>query len=130
MKRTFKALTALILILLSPSTASAICCIPQEAEVVGAATAVIVALKQYNSEMDKSLDKSRSATQAIMAQIIEKQKIINELYILKRNTELRADVKAAIIQQILLRNKALLFNISEKYNKTTATELEDLEKPR
>jgi hypothetical protein len=128
LKKICKAsLCTLLFFTLAITNANAACCVAQEFKVVEAGEKAISALKQYGNALDVSLESSRSATQSLMAQTIEKQHILNDLYSIKRNTELRADVKADMIQQVLLRNEALLMLLSSRYNKSTATEINTVE---
>lgn len=126
MKKNF--LVFVFFSIITITKASAGCCAAQEAVVVDQANAVIAELKRYNAELDRSVKYSRAAVQEAMAVTLEKERALNELYAMKRNTELRADLKSALAQELLVQAEAKIHNLSIDYGSDTETELNKFEK--
>ncbi len=104
------------------------CCVAQEAVVVSQANAVIAELRRHNAELDKSIRYSRAVVQEAMAVTLEKERVLNELYAMKKNTELRTDLKAAIAQELLVQSEAKAHNLSIDYGNDMEKELIQFEK--
>ncbi|MDD4969855.1 MAG: hypothetical protein PHT07_10550 [Paludibacter sp.] len=126
MKKNF--LLSIFFSMITITKLSAGCCAAQEGVVVNQANVVIGNLKQYNAELDKSVKYSRAAVQEAMAVTLEKERVLNELYAMKKNTELRADLKSAIAQELLVQSEAKLHNLQMDYGADTEKELEQFEK--
>jgi len=104
------------------------CCVAQEAVVVSQANAVIAELRRHNAELDKSIRYSRAVVQEAMAVTLEKERVLNELHAMKKNTELRTDLKAAIAQELLVQSEAKAHNLSIDYGNDMEKELIQFEK--
>lgn len=104
------------------------CCVAQEAVVVNQANVAIGKLRQYNSELDKSLKYSRASVQEAIATTLEKERVLNELHAMKINTQLRADLKASIAQELLVQSEAKLHNLEIDYAADVDKEINQLEK--
>lgn len=125
MKKYF--LLTVFLGMISAQNVFAGCCVAQEAVVVNQANATIARLKQYNSELDKSLKYSRASVQEAMATTLEKERILNEVHAMKINTQLRADLKASIAQELLVQSEAKLHNLEIDYGADINKEINQLE---
>lgn len=116
-----------LLLAASAGLLQAACCAPYAQAVVTKADAAVVSLREYNSEMDKTIAELRSAVALSMASAIEKERQLADLSAIKKTMGLRADTMSLLIRKKVVAIDAELFSLNTSYSSEIEKELNEME---